>query len=123
MKKFKDWIPAITIMMIIFALSSLPGPAVDAAGLNKYSLQVSSHLILHMLLTIAYYKATKNIPLSILLTVLYAITDEAHQMFTLLRSPSLFDIYVDSLGSLISGLFLWKLLPTLPKKLKIWLND
>lgn len=123
MKKFRDWVPAILIMTVIFILSSIPGPAVDAVGLNKHEFQVSAHFILFMVLTIAFYKPTKNILLSIFLTILYAFTDELHQIFTLLRSSSLFDIYVDSLGSLISGFFLWKLQPILPKKLKNWLKS
>ena len=123
MKKFKDWIPALLIMAVIFILSSIPGPTIDGAGLKKASLQISGHFILFMFLTIALYKSTKNIPLSILLTILYAITDELHQIFTYMRSSSLFDIYVDSLGSLISGFFLWKFLPSLPKKLKNWLKN
>lgn len=123
MKKFKNWVPAILIMTVIFVLSSISGPAIDNAGLKKASLQISAHFILFMFLTIAFYKSTKNIPLSILLTILYAITDEIHQIFTLLRSPSLFDIYVDSLGSFISGFLLWKLQLILPKKLKNWLKN
>ena len=109
-------------MLVIFILSSIPGPTIDNAGLKKASLQISAHFILFMFLTIAFYKPTKNILLSIFLTILYAITDEIHQMFTFMRSSSLFDIYVDSLGSLISGIFLWKLLPLLPKKLRDWLK-
>ncbi|MFC1700447.1 VanZ family protein [Patescibacteria group bacterium] len=123
MKQFKDWIPAITVMLIIFIFSSIPGPTIDDAGLKRASLQISAHFVLFMLLTIAFFKPTKNILLSILLTILYAMTDEIHQIFTYMRSSSLFDIYVDSLGSLISGFFLWKLLPTLPKKLKNWLKN
>ena len=123
MKKFKDWLPAIVIMTVIFILSSIPGSTIDNAGLKKASLQISAHFILFMFLTIAFYKPTKNILFSIILTVLYAFTDEIHQIFTLLRSPSLFDIYVDSLGSFISGFFLWKLQPILPRKLKNWLKN
>ena len=122
MKKLNNWLPATSIMLVIFILSSIPGPTIDNAGLKKASLQISAHFILFMFLTLAFYKPTKNILLSIFLTILYAITDEIHQMFTFMRSSSLFDIYVDSLGSLISGIFLWKLLPLLPKKLRDWLK-
>jgi len=122
-KKIKDWIPAILMMIIIFTLSSLSGPTVESVGLNRGKLQISAHFVLFMFLTIAFYKPTKSIPLSIILTVLYAVTDEIHQLFTFMRSASISDIYVDSLGSLISGVFLWKLLPILPKKLRNWLEN
>lgn len=52
------------------------------------------------------------------MTVSYAVFDELHQLTILGRSCSIFDLGVDTLGAIISGILLWKLLPTLPKKLK-----
>ena len=119
--KFKIWIPALFMMLVIFTASSIPGQNIDSAGLNNERLQISGHFIFFVLLCFSYFKATKNIFYSVLLTVLYAIFDEIHQMFTPLRSSSLFDIGVDTLGALISAGILWKLQHILPKKLKNWL--
>lgn len=118
MRYIKNWIPAILIMVIIFCLSSIPGKIIQSSVINNEPSEISGHFILFMFLCLAYYKATKNILLSIFMTIIYAVFDELHQVFTPLRSPSLFDVYVDSFGAIISGIVLWKLLPILPKKLR-----
>lgn len=118
MKKILNLVPALVIMGLIFALSSIPGKIISSTVVGNEQAEISGHFILFMVLCIAYYKATKNIFLSIFLTIAYAVFDELHQIFTPGRSSSLFDVGVDSFGALISGLFLWKLLPILPKKLR-----
>jgi hypothetical protein len=117
-KYIKNWIPAIVLMIVIFLLSSIPGKIIRTSIVGNEPSEISGHFILFVFLCISYYKATKNILLSILMTIVYAVFDELHQVFTPGRSSSLFDVYVDTVGALISGLFLWKLLPILPKKLK-----
>ncbi|NMB91320.1 VanZ family protein [candidate division WWE3 bacterium] len=118
MKCSKNWIPAILLMIIIFILSSIPGKVINASVVGNEPSEISGHFILFMLLCLAYYKGTKNVLLSIFMTISYAVFDELHQVLTPLRSSSLFDVCVDTFGALISGLVLWKLLPILPKKLK-----
>jgi len=120
-KNIKNWIPALVVMTIIFILSSTPGDVVDSTVAKYESVQVIGHFILFMVLCLTYFKATKNILLSLLLSVLYAFFDEFRQSFTLNRSSSLKDIFTDTSGALISCIFLWKLLPKTPKKLKDWL--
>lgn len=118
MKKIINWLPALVVMTVIFTLSSQPGEVVNSTVANTESVQKIGHVIMFMILCISYFKATKNIPLSILLSLLYAIFDEYHQSFTADRSSSFSDIFVDVLGASVSGIFLWKVLPNLPKKLK-----
>ena len=118
MRKILNWAPALILMLIIFYLSSQPGYVVDATVANTETAQKIGHLILFMLLCLSYFKATKKIGLSIFLTFLYACFDEFHQSFVLDRSSSFGDIFTDMIGALISGVFLWKLFPVLPTKLK-----
>ena len=118
----KKWIPSIIVMAVIFGLSSITGPVINAAGLNKQVYQVNAHFFLFVILCFTYYKATKNIFNSILLTIIYAVLDETHQIFTLFRSSSTFDIFVDTIAALISGGMLWKYQHILPKKLRNWLE-
>jgi hypothetical protein len=101
--KIKNWLPSVIVMAVIFSLSSVAGPTIDKFGLNKEPYQINAHFFLFMFLCAAYYKATKNIFYSVILTFIYAILDETHQMFTPFRSSSIFDILVDSMGALISG--------------------
>ena len=105
-------------MTVIFILSSQPGEVVNSTVANTESVQKIGHVIMFMILCISYFRATKNVPLSILLSLFYAIFDEYHQSFTAGRSSSFSDIFVDVAGASVSGIFLWKVLPNLPKKLK-----
>ena len=118
MKKLINWLPALVVMALIFILSSQPGEVVNATVARTENIQKIGHLILFTILCLTYFKATKSIRTSLLLTFLYAVFDEFHQSFTLDRSSSVSDIFVDMVGASISGVFLWKILPTLPKKLK-----
>lgn len=117
------WLPAIVLMTVIFLLSSVPGKVINEVGLGKETYHINGHFLLFLLLTFTYFKAMKNIPAAILLTILFAVFDELHQMLTPLRSASLFDIFVDTIGAIIAGGFLWKLQFILPKKLRDWLAN
>ena len=48
-----------------------------------------------------HIKAWKNITLSAILCVLYAISDEIHQNFTEGRGPQLTDVIIDSCGTFV----------------------
>lgn len=105
-------------MLLIYALSSINGEVVNRSIVGNEPSEISGHFILFIILCIAFFNATKDIPLSIVMTISYAVFDELHQLATPGRSCSIFDLGVDTLGAIISGIFLWKLLPALPKKLK-----
>jgi VanZ family protein len=110
------------VMLVIFIISSVPGKIINDSGLGKESYHINGHFVLFLVLSLTYYKATKNIVRSILFCILYGIFDEFHQNFTPLRSVSMFDIYVDTLGAFIGGLLLWKI-HILPDSLKNWLKN
>ena len=116
-------IPSLIVMTIIFISSSTPGQVINETAFGSPKLQISGHYFIFTLLCIAFYKAVKDISLSIYLSIFYAIIDEIHQSFVPMRSASLFDIFTDTFGILVAGLILWKLQHFLPKKLKIWLNN
>jgi hypothetical protein len=119
---FKRWLPAIAVMAVIFAFSAIPGKALVEAGLGKESYHVNGHFFLYLLLTIMYYKATGNVKVALLLSIVYAFSDEFHQNFVPLRSVSLKDLITDFVASFVAALFLWKYQYTLPLKLRNWLN-
>jgi VanZ family protein len=121
MERIKNWTPAFIVMIVISIASSATGPFINSVGLNNEGYHIGGHFIFFIFLCIAYYKATKNIFHSIMLTLVFGIIDEFHQTFTPFRSASFFDIFVDTAGGLISGILLWKYQHILPKKLKNWL--
>lgn len=118
MKKLINWLPSVFIMTVIFFLSSQPGEVVNSTVARTENVQKLGHLFLYIALCLSYFKATKNIIKSMIMSLLYAILDEFHQSFVFGRSSSISDIFVDMIGASISGIFLWKILPILPRKLK-----
>ena len=118
MKKLINWLPALFVMTVIFFLSSQPSDVVNATMARTENVQKFGHFFLYTILCLSYFKATKNIVKSMIMALLYAILDEFHQSFVFGRSSSISDILVDMIGASISGIFLWKILPILPKKLK-----
>lgn len=71
----------------------------------------TEYLILGILVINACkYNSVKDmIKLSILICILYACTDEIHQLFIQGRGGRIFDVLIDTLGSL-TGIFTYKVL-------------
>lgn len=122
MSKLRNWLPSFAIAMIIFILSSVPGDTIDSAGLGNNTLHINGHFFLYVLLTVSLFRGIKNIPGAITVSILYGIFDEFHQYFTPDRSSSILDLFVDTIGSIIGGLILWKR-SLLPRALKDWLEE
>ena len=117
------WIYPAFVASVIFFFSSLPGPVVDASVLGSKILQINGHFWLYVVLAISIYKPTKKLGYCLLFALMYAVVDELHQLYTPFRSVSLVDVITDTLGASLGSLMLWKLLPTLPKKLSNWLKS
>lgn len=110
--------PSIVVMAAIYALSSLNGPYIDAVGLGDEKYHINGHFFLFILLCISYYYATRQIALSVVLTAIYGIFDEIHQIFTPFRSASSFDIWVDIFGGITGGLLSWRFWHPVSQKLR-----
>lgn len=68
----------------------------------------TEYFVLGILVANAFYKCNKKLFLAIIICVIYAISDEIHQIFVSGRSCQLLDIIIDSLGS-ITGIFIYKI--------------
>lgn len=73
----------------------------------------SAHFVMYFILGILcfiYFKDfTKHyIIYSIIVCLLYAVSDEIHQMFSINRGPGVIDVLIDTLGSLTSIIILNK---------------
>ena len=111
-------LPAIFYSILIFFLSSLPQseiPHVRIIGFDKF-LHFTEYLLYGMTLMLAYTRAKSSIVLKNAFTVsavtgiLYAVTDEIHQLFVIGRDCSIADFSADALG-VVFGIFLfWKII-------------
>jgi VanZ family protein len=114
MKKFlKYWGPAILWMGIIFTFSAIPNLKTDLE--QDFLLRKIAHMVEFAILTFLLYRALsedksaqgrsasggKKLALSFILALLYAFSDEFHQLFVRGRHCSLWDVAIDSIGILI----------------------
>lgn len=108
------WGPALLMMAIIFFFSSLPSSSVPEFGKYEFTIKKGGHVLGYMLLGRTFligFGSRKTAPwLALGLSILYAITDEIHQSIVPGRALRVFDVGIDTLGSLLG------LLPTLIKR-------
>ena len=113
--KILRFIPMITVMGIIFFLSSQPGDTIDLPDIPDIDKLLHSLVYGVLALSTAYAvpgsRFARNpigTPLLIVLfCLLYGISDEFHQSFVPNRTPSLLDLAADTLGAAaaMAGLF------------------
>lgn len=100
-------------MAAIFYFSSLAGSNI----LYLFAFQeVAYHFIIYLILTLLLSRALKNsypeisrlklVILVVAIAIIYAITDEFHQIFVPGRSVSSLDLFIDSLGSFVGSIAL-----------------
>jgi VanZ family protein len=97
-KSILRWLPAIVVMTIIFGFSSIPSRELPNFGIWDLVVKKGAHMLGYGLLALAYWyglRLDKRLWwLALLLSVLYAISDEFHQSFVPGRHPSWVDVLV-----------------------------
>ncbi len=106
------WGPAIGLMLLIFIFSSQPKGTlfVPDLGLWDFVAKKSAHFTEYALLAAFMLRGLRGeAPLrparliwALVLTVLYAASDEYHQTFVPGREGRLLDVGIDALGAMIS---------------------
>jgi VanZ family protein len=110
------WIAVIIYAALIFVGSSIPGTEIDTGppGFDKV-LHLFEYLILSFLIYFAIVSDNRIINykiiffISFLLSSLYGISDEIHQLFVPNRFFELLDIFTDSIGSLLGSFWAFKI--------------
>lgn len=116
-------IPVIVVMVLIFVLSSIQislpssGYGVVEKDYLLLILHVGEFGLLSMTMMLGFYPQIKSYIL-LIITVLYAISDEIHQYFVPTRYFDVLDIFCNIIGSII-GIFVYLLLLFLIKKFVI----
>ena len=112
-KRILRWLPAVTMMMLIFIASGTPGDEVPTFEGIDFIIKKGGHMIGYAMLAIACYLAAygsnhnqvRSSVLSLCLAVTYAASDEYHQSFIPGRSATVMDVGIDSAGA-IAGVIL-----------------
>ena len=101
------WLPAVVMMLVIFAFSAQSVQVLPDFGWADYLVKKGGHMVGYALLALSFWYAlawrSDRHWLAWLLAILYAITDELHQSYVPGRHPSIWDVVIfDNLGALIS---------------------
>jgi len=100
---------ALLIAMIIFYLSSIPSSGYPRGlGILTKVYHILIFFLISLLLIISIIKGKLEnkyyIFIAILISMLYATSDEIHQSFVPGRTPAFTDVMIDSIGILIAGI-------------------
>lgn len=130
MRFIRYWIPVVVWMGVIFFLSGRSSIQVADEPVINFLFFKTLHVIEFSLLFMLYFRALKNtlriaiginvFAVAFVLTLLYAVTDEIHQLFVPSREGRLRDVIIDAIGAGGAWIYLELLLPKAPKKLRSW---
>lgn len=113
MSNLKRFLPAGLLMAAIYIASSTPSDDLPDYGWLDMLVKKGGHAVGYGLLASAYWYAMRHAPgrgrLAWLLALLYAASDELHQLFTPGRHPSIIDLLVFDGGGAALGTWLTSL--------------
>jgi VanZ family protein len=100
------WLPAVFIMMVIFMFSSLPASRLPYYGSYDLLIKKGGHAIGYGLLGLAYFfalppslRSASRWTLSLMMAILFGLSDEFHESFVAGRNSSLVDVAIDAVGA------------------------
>lgn len=113
MSRLRPWLPALLWATAIFGLSSIPGRALPA--LPVWNVDKLVHAAVYGVLGALCWRGAhasfapgtarwRVVLIAVLLTSLYGIADEIHQMFVPNRAPDPNDVLADAVGGLLGAL-------------------
>lgn len=123
-RKLARYTPVILWMTLIFWISSIPDLPSNNVDVLDFLMKKTAHFLEYTILFLLWYRTIgkKNPFLALIFSLIYAFTDEIHQLLVPGRTGKLTDVAIDFSGMLISALLivkfdLWKiLLSPLPTK-------
>ena len=109
---FKYWLPVLAWAGAIFTLSSLPGESFPVV--LPVIQDIFAHIFEYSILALLLRRALKHSRFStcgkswqifavILICLLYAVSDEFHQLSVINREFSLIDLFSDTLGAVLGS--------------------
>ena len=107
-----SWVMLIAWCSLIFFLSSLPTIETPFTIWWDVLAKKTAHFIEYAVLCLLTYRALYRtnhqyaLAISIIFSIVFAISDEFHQGFIPGRHPALYDIMIDSIGTLASAWFI-----------------
>lgn len=121
------WLPVVLWMGLIYFLSSFHKLQASPVGWQDFIVRKTAHFLEYAILFVLTCRGLnftsgmsfrKKLLTSLIVTILYALSDEFHQTKVNGRTGKFLDIWVDSLGAIGGLLFVWKLIKLLPERVQ-----
>lgn len=112
MKKFIiRYIPVLVWMSLMFFVSSRTSLPIAGTYAEDFMAKKLAHIFEYIILMFLMYRAVgeKSPAKAFLFSLVFAFTDETHQLFIPTRSGMLRDVGIDSIGLIFSSLIIIKL--------------
>ena len=128
MKFFRFWGPVVIWMLVIFVFSSRGRASVAEEYIINFLVFKTLHVLEYAWLFALSFRAVKlSVPhqkkfvwglAALVVTVLYAASDELHQTYIPTREGTPRDVIIDAIGACIAWILIAQWLPKAPKKLR-----
>lgn len=97
-----------------FSSSSEVFDYISNSGFVMFVIRKSAHMFLYFVLSILVYLLSKSmtneftisVKISMFVSIIYAATDEIHQLYVVGRSGQLKDVWIDSIGVFVGIIFI-----------------
>ena len=107
----RRWGPALLLMIVVFAFSSIPSEEMPEFGLLDFIVKKGAHALGYGLLAMAFLRGlrgerseivSRQVFVAWILASLYSVTDEFHQSFVPGRHSAASDVMIDALGAALA---------------------
>jgi len=114
MNKFLRFLPPLLWMVVIFLFSSRPDLPKNEVIVLDFIIKKLAHFSEYFILVILWYRALGQSSLNnvFLVALIYAFTDEIHQLFVPGRTGTIRDIAIDGAGIITAYMLI--------KRVKLW---
>ena len=114
----EDYLPLILLSVYIFVQSGRPAFMVSNNGKTDYFIHKLAHIIVYSFLYLFGCRAFKDKRYSLIYCILFAISDETHQIFTPTRNASVIDLLIDATSILSTNYLVESYYSKIPAVLK-----
>jgi len=101
MRKLSLWLPVVLWAGLIFYFSSVPGLRITEEWYDII-LRKLAHLFVFGVMALPLHRTGMSMRRAFLFTILYAISDEAHQHFVPGRHAAALDVLIDTAGAALA---------------------
>ena len=127
-KRVKYWLPPVLWAGVIFWFSTFPQMRTTEIYWQDFILKKTAHFMEYGILAMLLYRSfingrvnkKRSLVYSFILTVLYAVSDEIHQLYTPGRDARVRDVLIDSAGALTVLYWIKQVLPKANDKIKYY---